>query len=189
MPVRLPLQRHPDTPCDAFTAIQVEVSRLAPRRLLLRYFMVGDTRHVSWPDLREPAQRTDGLWQHTCFEAFIRPDGGEAYYEFNLVPSLHWAAYHFTGYRSGMEAVREVGPPRGDAPSPDDATHFAFSATLEMERLVALPLDRPWHLGLSAIIEEKNGRLSYWALAHPPGAPDFHHPDCFAFELPAARPA
>ena len=29
--------------------------------------------------------------------------------------------------------------------------------------------------------------MSYWALAHPPGKPDFHHPDCFALELPAAR--
>jgi hypothetical protein len=35
------------------------------------------------------------------------------------------------------------------------------------------------------VIEETNGRLSYWALAHPPGKPDFHHSDCFALELPA----
>src|SRR4051812_30874706 len=189
MPVRIPLQRHPDTPCDAFIAMEAELSRLAARRLLVRYFMAGDTRHIRWPDLPGPAERTDGLWRHTCFEAFLRPAGGEPYYEFNLVPSLHWAAYRFSGYRSGMEIVREVGPPRGDAASPEDRTDFAFSATLEMERLAELPLDRPWHLGLSAIIEEKSGRKSYWALAHPPGAPDFHHDDCFAFELPAARPA
>jgi hypothetical protein len=189
MPVRLPLQRHPDTPCGAVTAIEAEVSRLAPRRLLVRFFMAGDRRHISWPELPDPAQWTDGLWQHSCFEAFLRPEGGGTYYEFNLAPSLHWAAYRFSGYRSGMEAVREVGPPRGDAPAPEGRTDFAFSATLELERLAALPLDRPWHLGLSAIIEEKNGRLSYWALAHPPGKPDFHHPDCFRFELPAARPA
>jgi hypothetical protein len=49
-----------------------------------------------------------------------------------------------------------------------------------------LPSDAPWLLGLSAVIEEMNGRLSYWALAHPPGKPDFHHADCFALELPAA---
>src|SRR4051794_33386983 len=138
MPVRLPLQRHPDTPCSAFTAIEAEVSRLAPRRLLIRYFLFGNPRHIRWPDLSEPAQWTDGLWQHTCFEAFLRPDGDESYYEFNLAPSLHWAAYRFSGYRSGMEPVREVGPPRGDAPAPEDAANFAFSATLEMERLAAL---------------------------------------------------
>ena len=35
-------------------------------------------------------------------------------------------------------------------------------------------------LGLSAILEEEDGTISYWALAHPPGRPDFHHPDCLA---------
>jgi hypothetical protein len=189
MAVRLSLRRHPDTPCSAFAAIEAEVSRLAPRRLLVRFFLFGDTGHIRWPELPEPAEWTDGLWQHTCFEAFLRPAGGDTYYEFNLAPSLHWAAYRFSAYRSGMEALSEVGPPRGDSAAPEDAASFAFSATLELERLAELPLDRPWRLGLSAIIEEKNGRLSYWALAHPAGKPDFHHPDCFRFELPAARPA
>jgi len=36
------------------------------------------------------------------------------------------------------------------------------------------------------VIEEKDGAKSYWALAHPPGAPDFHHRDCFAIELAPA---
>ena len=40
-------------------------------------------------------------------------------------------------------------------------------------------------MGLSAVIEEEGGVFSYWALAHPPGAPDFHHAACFAARLPA----
>jgi hypothetical protein len=35
------------------------------------------------------------------------------------------------------------------------------------------------------VIEEKSGLLSYWALKHPPGKPDFHHPDAFALEVEA----
>ena len=35
-------------------------------------------------------------------------------------------------------------------------------------------------LGLSAILEEEDGTISYWALAHGAGRPDFHHPACFA---------
>jgi hypothetical protein len=38
-------------------------------------------------------------------------------------------------------------------------------------------------LGLSAVIEDIDGRLSYWALKHPPGKPDFHHPDSFALDV------
>ena len=38
-------------------------------------------------------------------------------------------------------------------------------------------------LGAAAVLEDDNGRLSYWALCHPPGKPDFHHPDGFVLEL------
>jgi hypothetical protein len=44
-------------------------------------------------------------------------------------------------------------------------------------------------LGLSAVIEEERGMLSYWALKHPTGRPDFHHPDAFALELAWAEAA
>jgi hypothetical protein len=56
---------------------------------------------------------------------------------------------------------------------------------LALDRLSALPHKATWRLGLSAVIEDSSGAKSYWALAHPPGKPDFHHPDCFAHELPA----
>lgn len=53
----------------------------------------------------------------------------------------------------------------------------------------AIQLNLPPHaigkFGLSAVVEETDGTKSYWALRHPPGVPDFHHPDCFALELPA----
>jgi hypothetical protein len=35
----------------------------------------------------------------------------------------------------------------------------------------------------AAVLEERNSNTSYWALVHPPGAPDFHHADGFALEL------
>jgi hypothetical protein len=43
----------------------------------------------------------------------------------------------------------------------------------------------PWRYGLSAVIEEEGGNLSYWAIAHPEGKPDFHAPACFVGELAA----
>jgi hypothetical protein len=52
-----------------------------------------------------------------------------------------------------------------------------------LDRLSRLPRNVLWRLGLSALIEETSGRKSYWALAHPPGKPDFHHADCFAHEF------
>ena len=42
-------------------------------------------------------------------------------------------------------------------------------------------------LALAAVVEDEHGALSYWALKHPPGRPDFHHPDAFAAELDEVR--
>ena len=46
-----------------------------------------------------------------------------------------------------------------------------------------LPPGRSLRLGLSAVLEDADGVLSYWALRHPPGKPDFHHTDAFATQL------
>ena len=61
------------------------------------------------------------------------------------------------------------------------ADAFTLLATFDLS---GLPERSPWQLALTAVIEDTTGALSYWALAHPSGAPDFHHPDCFVLELP-----
>jgi hypothetical protein len=64
-----------------------------------------------------------------------------------------------------------------------------LEAQIELASLAEAPPDGPWRLGLSAVIEGAAGELSYWALAHPPGRPDFHRADCFALELVAPERA
>ncbi len=188
--MRLPLILHPDSRCDAISRLEVEVNRLGARRLFLRFLPDPGFRHIRVPRrIMRPPERRDELWRHTCFEAFVRAGDGEAYCEFNLSPNGDWAAYGFSGYRSGMEVLKEVGAPGPDPFFREEPSPAAVTAVLELEKLVSLPLYEPWHVGLSAVIEERNGRISHWALVHPPGAPDFHHRDCFALELPAARPA
>jgi hypothetical protein len=119
--------------------------------------------------------RADELWRTTCFEAFLRAEGDDGYREWNFAPSGEWAAYDFTGYRDGM-AEAEVPPPY--IRLEDNFTWWAVGAT------IAVDAAREWHLGLSAVLEEKDGTKSYWALAHRPGdKPDFHAADCFAAKL------
>jgi len=126
--------------------------------------------------LSEP-WRADELWRTTCLEAFLRPVGAESYREWNFAPSGNWAAYDFSRYREGM-ARAEVGSPPYIRME-DNFTWWTVGAT------IAVDADQQWRLGLSAVLEEVDGTKSNWALAHPPGdAPDFHHPDCFAAQLP-----
>lgn len=169
---RVDLVCHPDSPSDAVTRIIVEIERSDRLRLCFR--MTGRAADVVFPPVGE-AIRADGLWQTTCFEAFVKPAGGACYREYNFAPSRCWAAYWFDGYRSGMAEIASV-PPLNITSE--------FSAT-GYELRVELPLDRACALGLSAVIEEVGGVKSYWALAHPPGKPDFHHGDCFALQVAA----
>ena len=111
----------------------------------------------------------------------MRASPGGGYYEFNFAPSTQWAAYRFSSYRTGMSVATEISAPRIEVQSSPE--RYTLQAFLEWDRLPGLPPDAAWRLGLSALIEETSGRRSYWALAHPPGKADFHHSDCFAYEL------
>jgi hypothetical protein len=124
----------------------------------------------------EEPHRADELWKTTCFEAFLRPLGEERYREWNFAPSGDWAAYEFTGYRDGMVPAEIDADPY--IRMEDNFTWWALGAT------IAVPADTNWQLGLSAVLEEKDGTKSYWALAHPGEKPDFHDPGCFAAHLP-----
>ena len=125
----------------------------------------------------EPAEqeRADELWRTTCFEAFLRPHAEAAYREWNFAPSTQWAAYDFDDYRDGMRHAEIAQPPY--IRLEDNFTWFAFGATISVDSAIQ------WDLGLAAVLEEKDGTKSYWALAHPAEKPDFHHPDCFVAKL------
>lgn len=174
------LRPHPDTPCGALQSIEVDVSRPTANLLRLRYLLTGDVEGLSLP-YPGPALRTDGLWQHSCFEAFLRPPADPAYHEFNFAPSGAWAAYRLGGYRDAMTEAQLPLPRIVTDRTPE---HFVCTVELDLGGLAELD-GAPWRLGVSAVIEERHGRKSYWALAHPPGKPDFHHEDCFVIELPA----
>lgn len=167
------LRPHPGFPSPV-TQIAVQLSRPAVDRLVLTYRIGGDLGRVAIPRPQTPT-RADELWKHSCCEAFV--DAGQGYYEFNFAPSSQWAAYRFDGHRAGMRAANT------DAPAivwDRDGDAARLTAT------IALPPDAAGSVGLSAIVEDVNGNRSFWALAHPPGDPDFHHPACFAAELPPA---
>ncbi|HEV2745993.1 MAG TPA: DOMON-like domain-containing protein [Allosphingosinicella sp.] len=181
--MRRDLLPHPDSPCPAVTRIAVEALRPRPGALVLDYALSGAVGGLLIPPAAAPA-RADGLWRHSCFEAFVRATPGGGYHEFNFAPSTQWAAYRFGGYRSGMEEAA-IAPPRIEARATPGG--YRLRASLDLGGLADLPADGPWQIGLAAVIEEAGGRRSWWALAHPPGRPDFHHSDCFALELAAAE--
>jgi hypothetical protein len=185
MPVRQSLKLHPDTLSSAASRIDVDIAA-RDGSLVFSYVVTGKISHLRIPAAAAPT-RTDELWRHTCFEAFVRPSPDESYYEFNFSPSTRWAAYHFNGYRSGGRVAAEIGPPVIQAQA--TAGSYTLQIVLKLGLLPSLPSAAPWRLGLSAVIEDTGGRKSYWALAHPPGKPDFHRLDCFTYKFSPASPS
>jgi hypothetical protein len=181
--MRQPLRRHPDSRCLAAERIEVEIARPGADILAVSYIVTGRIGDIRMPPMTTPARR-DELWQHTCFEAFVRAASGAGYYEFNFAPSTQWAAYRFDAYRGGMSVADDIGTPPISVRS--QPGRYTLETSLPLDRLSALPRKQPWHLGLSALIEDTDGRRSWWALAHAPGKPDFHHTDAFAYEISTA---
>jgi hypothetical protein len=168
---------HVTTPCAAVRGLAARVVLTASGQLSLYYVLRAPLAQLAIPAPR--ARRfCDGLWQHTCFEAFVAADGASAYRELNFAPSGEWAVYAFTGLREGRAPLPTV--PR--LATRRDVERFELDAVVELGEL----FDRPWklvRLGLAAVIESADGSLSYWALRHPTDRPDFHHRGSFLLSL------
>ena len=169
------LERHPATSCSALRGIKVSITR-EPESVQVAYVLEGDIDRLHIPPPRPP-RVAERLWQHTCCEIFIAREGEPGYREFNLSPSGEWAAYGFRRYREGAllaEASVEIVLRRG-------------ARQLQLDAAITFPHPEKLRIGLAAVIEDESGALSYWALRHAPGKPDFHHPDAFALELDEIR--
>lgn len=187
----IPLLAHPAAPSDGAQRVAARAELLSPESLRFQYVMEADLRLVRIPAPVADAGTADKLWTHTCFEAFVGLPESPRYLELNFAPSGQWAAYRFDSYRQGM------------APAVDTAARLAVRRSderLELQAEVRLgeslffPVPHPEvpgcprvRIALTAVVEDREGRLSYWALRHPPGRPDFHHPESFslALEIPA----
>lgn len=175
---RTPLTPYPGCAPGAVRDLGISAARDG-NALVLSYRLVAELEALLLPGRRESA-RVDELWRHTCFEVFIGYGANGEYLEYNFSPSGEWAAYRFSGYRAGMQ-------PYALAAAPSLRTRIAAD-TFELDSRVDLSglgssLGARLRLGVTAVIEDRAGVLSYWALRHPAEKPDFHHPDSFVLDI------
>lgn len=179
---------HPDARSEAVHGVAARIRRTQNGTLAMTYVIDGDLARLKIPAPAFP-RIGEELWQHTCCEIFIACDGQAAYHEFNFSPSGAWAAYAFTRYREGAPLAH-----RGwdltlvaGVSARSAGNRLELDASIRLDRLSPLHAAAKLTLAVSTVIEDRDGGLSYWALRHPPGRPDFHHPDAFALELDEVR--
>lgn len=147
--------------------------------LHLLFRISGDLTGLVLPRPEGEPLRCDNLWQTTCFECFIRPRGKRSYHELNLSPNGCWNLYHFSEYRTAMREEPAVGTISSETFTVD--ADFVVRCVLPLG-YVAQPAEG-LDIGLSCVLEQRDGGKSYWALSHPGQQPDFHHPDGFGLRV------
>ncbi len=167
---------HAAFPPDSVRSVKARIG-IVGTWLQLRWRVEGSAKLVIPPFAGR--HRADELWRTTCFELFAQARGQDAYCELNLAPSEAWAAYDFSEPREGMTNRRLSHDPVITPRNGRDL--LIFDAAMPLSDLPALPLD----YGLTCVIEEEGGILSYWAMAHGDVKPDFHDPSCFAGSIAA----
>lgn len=179
----LALVCHPDAPDAAVRAISVLPAREPDGSLTLDYTLSGDLAALRIPDAATGLPR-ERLWAHTCFELFVATPETAAYREFNFSPDGQWMRFDFADYR---QRAASADPATASVPPlvvRRDEAVLQLTVRLPVEHL---PASEPL-LGLTAVVEHADGSLRYWALRHPPGRPDFHRREGFAFALKASNP-
>lgn len=174
------LLRHGASSSEAVRTLEVSVRAFDADRVVLRYVLDADLERLIIPP-EDAQRRAHELWMHTCFEALLAVADAPGYCELNFAPSRAWAMYRFSARRQGMAVVTDARAPQLDMQR--TAATVTLDATVFWHDLMPHAAPLRLLIAMAAVVEDEGGRLSYWALRHPPGRPDFHHPDSFTLEL------
>ena len=148
--------------------------------LVLRYSLSGDIESVLLPAISVTPGRKDDLWKATCFEFFLAIRDQPGYWEFNMSPSGDWNVYRVDAYRRvGFREETAVSKLPFALRKESDGIMIEVSVNLSS----IIPLEAELQIGITAIVQEKDGRETYWALAHPAPYADFHLRESFILAL------
>lgn len=135
---------------------------------------------ISTPGLH-PA-RVIGLWESTCFEMFVKHTSKDEYFEFNCSTANNWNIFYFLKEKAALKEYLEISNLASSTIINPGKVSLSFWIDLKK-----FPddfwEDGKMQLGLTSVIESKDGGLSYWALDHLDKKPNFHLSKSFTYQL------
>src|SRR5690349_21270573 len=144
--------------------------------LSLRYSLAGQTESILLPPASPLPSRKDELWKATCFEFFLAIRTQPGYWEFNMSPSGDWNVYRMDAYR--RIGFREEGA-ISELPFEFKTGADGFFLEVALDLTSVIQGEEELQMGITAIIQTKDGSETYWALAHPAPYADFHLRESF----------
>ncbi|OUC15704.1 MAG: hypothetical protein B0A82_05400 [Alkalinema sp. CACIAM 70d] len=124
-------------------------------------------------------ERRDNLWETTCFEFFLGLQNSPQYWEFNLSPAGHWNVYRFTDYRQGMEPETQI----TSLPFQVNQQNHQLDLMIEFNLASIISATQWLEVGITTVVQDCAGTVTYWALTHPGDQADFHRRDSFIVPL------
>jgi len=167
---------HPSTLPKWPMSVHGIVETKGAHEIALTYDVTGETDKVRWPALSKSQFRRE-LWTSTCFELFVGIPNTENYLEFNFSPSTEWCGFSFRSYRNGRSDLRDLAFSRFDVTRTESSV--SIHAQFEIPETLLNFENSEYRSALSAVIEDTDGQLSYWADTHRSDVPDFHNNQSF----------
>lgn len=148
--------------------------------LQIHYSLSGKTETILFPERSRYPSRKDELWKATCFEFFVALPDKPQYWEFNMSSSGDWNVYHMDSYR--RVGFREETTIQQLIFSVKRKAECIFVET-SSELSLLIPVEQPIQVGITCIVQTKDGHETYWALIHPNPPADFHLRESFIIPL------
>ncbi|MEH2127076.1 DOMON-like domain-containing protein [Nostoc sp.] len=168
------LQPFPSTESFPHLKITGNISRNA-NQLTICYNLGDDLKEIAiTPPSNAPSRKYE-LWKDTCFEFFLGIKDSARYWEFNLSPAGHWNVYRFEGYRQGMQ--EETAFEKLPFSVHNQADSLALALDVDLDKIVSA--EQAIEIGITTVIKNIDGNVSYWALTHRGEEADFHLRDSF----------
>ena len=156
-------------------------------QLNIKYILSGNLSTIVVPPVNNNSRRKYDLWEHTCFEFFLKPKNTNKYWEFNLSPTRNWNVFRFSNYRENIAEEMAFDSLPFTILQREDI--FTIELNIDLDKIVLhsdaveLAPQKDLDIAITAVVEDKDNQLIYWALAHPVTEADFHHPDGFIVSL------
>ncbi|MCC5625509.1 hypothetical protein LC574_31245, partial [Nostoc sp. CHAB 5715] len=91
----------------------------------------------------------------------------------------HWNVYRFDGYRQGMQEETAFENLAFNVHNQADGLILVLD--VDLDKIVSA--EQAIEVGITTVIKDRNGEVTYWALTHQVAEADFHLRDSFIIEL------
>lgn len=144
---------------------------LTNESVFISYKLHGDLSQLDLGDGHPHRARIIKLWEKSCFELFMKDTNG-SYIEFNFSPVFEWNAFYFVKKGDELKEYLKMDTVKIDVLLSDEVFHLIVE--IDKNKFPNAFFDSALEVGMTSVLKEKNGSLSYWAIKHCDSKPNFH---------------